>query len=45
MPITVFGNSSKKYENKNDPSLFVQKPHLRNNYVEAILLFLKKILT
>ena len=37
MPINVFGNSnsSNKNGNKTDTSLFVQKPYLRNNYIEA----------
>ena len=35
MPINVFGNSSNKSDNKIDTSLFVQKPYLRHNYVEA----------
>ena len=36
MPINVFGNSN-SHDNgsKNDTSLFVQKPHLRTNYIEA----------
>ena len=36
MPITVIGNSSHD-NNKNeiDNSLFVQKPYLRSNYIEA----------
>ena len=34
MPINVFGNSS--HDNiKIDTSLFVQKPYLRANYIEA----------
>ena len=36
MPINVFGNSSSSYDNnKIDTSLFVQKPYLRTNYIEA----------
>ena len=35
MPINVFGNSSKNSDNKIDTSLFVQKPSLRTNYIEA----------
>ena len=35
MPINVFGNSSNNSDNKIDTSLFVQKPYLRTNYVEA----------
>ena len=35
MPINVFGNSPKISEHKIDTSLFVQKPHLRTNYIEA----------
>ena len=37
MPINVFGNSSSSYGNGNkiDTSLFVQKPYLRINYIEA----------
>ena len=35
MPINVFGNSSNKSDNKIDTSLFVQKPYLRHNYIEA----------
>ena len=35
MPIVVFGNSSNNYDNKIDTSLFVQKPYLRTNYLEA----------
>ena len=36
MPINVFGNSSSSYDNnKIDISLFVQKPYLRSNYIEA----------
>ena len=37
MPTNVFGNSSFSYDNgnKNDTSLFVQKPYLRTNYIEA----------
>ena len=34
MPINVFGNSSHE-NNKSDTSLFVQKPYLRTNYIEA----------
>ena len=36
MPINVFGNSSNtSRNNKIDTSLFVQKPHLRTNYIES----------
>ena len=35
MPINVFGNSSNNSEQKIDTSLFVQKPYLRHNYIEA----------
>ena len=36
MPINVFGNSNSiNSDNKIDTSLFVQKPHLRTNYIEA----------
>ena len=36
MPINVFGNSnSNNSGNKIDTSLFVQKPYLRTNYIEA----------
>ena len=36
MPINVFGNSnSNNSNNKIDTSLFVQKPYLRSNYIEA----------
>ena len=36
MPINVFGNSSSSYDNnKIDTSLFVQKPYLGSNYIEA----------
>ena len=35
MPINVFGNSSNNCDNKIDTSLFVQKPYLRANYIEA----------
>ena len=35
MPINVFGNSSNNPDNKIDTSLFVQKPYLRSNYIEA----------
>ena len=35
MPIIVFGNSSYSHDNKIDTSLFVQKPYLRTNYIEA----------
>ena len=31
MPFNVFGNSSNNSENKNDISLFAQKPYLRTN--------------
>ena len=35
MPNNVFGNSSNNSDNKIDTSLFVQKPYLRSNYIEA----------
>ena len=35
MPINVFGSSSKNSEQKIDTSLFVQKPYLRTDYIEA----------
>ena len=35
MPINVFGISSNNSDNKIDTSLFVQKPYLRTNYIEA----------
>ena len=35
IPINVFGNSSTNKDNKTDTSLFVQKPYLRSNYIEA----------
>ena len=35
MPINVFGNSSNNSEQEIDTSLFVQKPYLRTNYIEA----------
>ena len=35
MPINVFGNGSNISENKIHTSLFVQKPYLRTNYIEA----------
>ena len=37
MPINVFGNSSSSNANGNkiDTGLFVQKPYLRTNYMEA----------
>ena len=37
MPINVFGNSNSNDNNgnKNDTSLFVQKPYLRSNYIES----------
>ena len=35
MPINVFGNSTSNLDNKIDTSLFVQKPFLRSNYIEA----------
>ena len=38
MPINVFGNNnSNDNSNKIDTSLFVQKPFLRTNYIEADL--------
>ena len=35
MQINVFGNFSNNSDNKNDTSLFVRKPYLRSNYIEA----------
>ena len=35
MPINVFGNSSNNSDNKNDTSLFVQKPYLKTNFIKA----------
>ena len=35
MPISVFGNTSNNSDKKIDTSLFVQKPYLRSNYIEA----------
>ena len=35
MTINVFGNTSNNSEHKIDTSLFVQKPYLRTNYIEA----------
>ena len=35
MPINVFRNSSNNNDNKIDTSLFVQKPYLRTNFIEA----------
>ena len=35
MPINVFGNASHNSEQKIDTSLFVQKPYLRTNSIEA----------
>ena len=35
MPKNVFGNSSNISDNKFDTSLFLQKPYLRTNYIEA----------
>ena len=37
MPINLFGNSAYSHDNDNeiDTSLFVQKPNLRSNYIEA----------
>ena len=37
MPINVFGNSSHDNNNKIDKSLFVQRPYLKANYIEAII--------
>ena len=37
MPINVLGNTSHDINNKFDTSLFVQKPFLRTNYLEAYL--------
>ena len=43
MPINVFViSSSNDNDNKNDTSLFVQKPHLRSKYIEVNI---KKIMT
>ena len=36
MPINVFGNSS-NYSDRIDTSLFVQKPYLKTNFIEANL--------
>ena len=38
MLLNVFGNSSSShdYGNKNDTSMFVQKPYLRTNFIEKI---------
>ena len=35
MPINVFGNSLNNSEHNIATSLFVEKPYLRTNYVEA----------
>ena len=35
MPINVFGKTSNSFDKKIDTSLFVQKPYLRTNYIEA----------
>ena len=35
MPINIFGNSLNNSDNKIDTSLFLQKPYLRHNYIEA----------
>ena len=35
MPTNVFGNSSNNSDYKIDTTLFVQKPYLRTNYIEA----------
>ena len=36
MPINVFGNSNSNDKgNRVDTSLFVQKPYLRNNFIES----------
>ena len=35
MPINIFGNSSNNSDNKFDSSLFVQKPYLGSNCIEA----------
>ena len=38
MPINLFGNSNSNIsDNKKDTSVFVQKPYLRANYIEAII--------
>ena len=34
MPFDAFGHSSNNSENRIDTSLFVQKPYLRNKYIE-----------
>ena len=35
MPLNVFGNSSNNSDNIIDTSLSVQKPYLRQNYIES----------
>ena len=35
MPINVFENSSNNSDHKIDTNLFVQKPYLRQNYIES----------
>ena len=35
MPINIFGNSSSNSDSKIDTSLFVQRPYLKANYLEA----------
>ena len=35
MAINVFGKTSGTTENKFDTTLFVQKPYLRNNYIQS----------
>ena len=35
MPTIVYENSSNNSENRIDASLFVQKPYLTTNYIEA----------
>ena len=37
MPISVFGSTSRKIENKIDTFLFVQIPYLGNIYIESIV--------
>ena len=37
MPFNIFGNSSNNSDNKIDATLFVQKPYLRTNYIEAYI--------
>ena len=35
MPTFVFGSKSVNSDNKNDTSLFLQKPYTRLNYIES----------